>query len=294
MPTDLKYIGAQVIMRYYLVTLISHLMVYLRAKGIYSLGTVRVNRIPNCKLPNDSAIKEKPRGFSVEYVGSSYGVEVSNVLWKDNKAVRLLSTYVTVKPFISSNTQGGTPKAARYDRKSKRNAEIDCPQVIWVYNAHMEGVVLMDGLMGRYHIRSKTQDAATRIFYHLVDMATTNAYILYRRIQKETMSSEEFIELPNFRESIAAGLVGYQSKNLPGRPLMKNNLPSPSSSLSARSSRSPSQTLLSPISRRPLQPQLKQGQKSNHPIKDLRFDHFNHFPELDRITGKRSCKHCKT
>lgn len=27
------------------------LLVYLRARGIYSLGTIRFNRIPNCKLP---------------------------------------------------------------------------------------------------------------------------------------------------------------------------------------------------------------------------------------------------
>lgn len=35
------------------------LLVYLRARGIYSLGTVRVNRIPKCKLPNDAVIKKE-------------------------------------------------------------------------------------------------------------------------------------------------------------------------------------------------------------------------------------------
>lgn len=113
------------------------LLVYLRAKGIYSLGTVRVNRIPNCKLPNDSTINKKPRGFSTEFVGSSYGVEISNVLWKDNKAVRLLSTYVGVKPFARTNPNEQMAKALRYERKSKRYVEVDCPQIIREYNAHM-------------------------------------------------------------------------------------------------------------------------------------------------------------
>jgi len=80
-------------------------MVYLRAKGIYSLGTLRVNRIPNCKLPNDIAISKLPRGFSTEYVGSLYGVDITNVVWKDSKPVRFLSTYVGVKQFCSQNQE---------------------------------------------------------------------------------------------------------------------------------------------------------------------------------------------
>lgn len=35
------------------------LMVYLRARGIYSLGTIRANRIPNSKLPTDKSEEVK-------------------------------------------------------------------------------------------------------------------------------------------------------------------------------------------------------------------------------------------
>lgn len=55
-------------------------MVYLRARGIFALGTVRANRVPNCKLPLDKDVSKEERGFSCEYVGSAYGVEMSNVL----------------------------------------------------------------------------------------------------------------------------------------------------------------------------------------------------------------------
>ena len=79
------------------------LLVYLRARGIYSLGTMRVSRIPNCKLPLESAIKDKERGYSTEYVGSAYGIEISTVLWKDSKSVRLASTYVGIEPFGRAN-----------------------------------------------------------------------------------------------------------------------------------------------------------------------------------------------
>lgn len=63
------------------------LLVYLRARGIYSLGTVRVNRLPNCKLPSDNEIKSKERGYSIEYTATAYGVPLNCVLWKDNKLI---------------------------------------------------------------------------------------------------------------------------------------------------------------------------------------------------------------
>lgn len=49
----------------------------------------------------------------------------------------------------------------------------------------MGDVDMMDGLMGRYHIKAKSMNVMTRLFYHLLDMACTNAYILYRRIEAE-------------------------------------------------------------------------------------------------------------
>lgn len=190
------------------------LVVYLRSRGIYSLGTIRANRIPNCKLPLDSELKKEPRGYSCELVANVKGVDVSIVSWKDNKIVRLLSTYVGIKPFERTNTTEQQPaKATRYDRAKKSFLSIDCPQIIREYNAHMGGVDLMDGLMGRYHIHAKTMNVIMRVFYHLVDMACTNAFILHRRVQAEkrmhSSCDEELepIELPDFRIRIAEGLV---------------------------------------------------------------------------------------
>lgn len=51
------------------------------------MGTVRRNRIPNCKLPTEDSMKKVDRGSSFEYVCDYDGVEVSSVAWKDNKTV---------------------------------------------------------------------------------------------------------------------------------------------------------------------------------------------------------------
>jgi hypothetical protein len=63
------------------------LLVYLMKLGIYSLGTLWRNRIPNCKLPEDDQFKKVDRGTSEECVTTVDGVDISNVVWKDNALV---------------------------------------------------------------------------------------------------------------------------------------------------------------------------------------------------------------
>lgn len=164
------------------------LLVYLRARGIFGLGTVRSPRIPNCKFPSEKDVNKEKRGYSTEYVGSAYGCDISTVLWKDNKIVRLASTYVGIDPFVRTNPTNQPLKVTRYDRKLKKRVEVDCPQIISEYNSHMGGVDLMDGLMERYHVRMKSRDIMKRLFYHFIDMSATNAYILYRRIHAENVN----------------------------------------------------------------------------------------------------------
>lgn len=76
------------------------LVIYLAKEGIFSLGTVRVNRLRNCKLPEKNIIMKKnvPRGFYEENVATVDDIDVSAVVWKDNKPVNLLSTYVGAEP----------------------------------------------------------------------------------------------------------------------------------------------------------------------------------------------------
>lgn len=247
------------------------LLVYLRARGIYSLGTVRANRVPNCKLPADKSdeLKKAPRGYSTEFVGSAYGVEITTVLWKDTKNVRLCSTYVGTKPFQRSNPVSQPLKVPRYNRKERSYVDVDCPQIIREYNAHMGGVDLMDAYMGRNGLQIKTQDMATRIFYHLLDMSITNGFILYRRLNAEKnreADTEEYMKLKDmtmyeFRSSIAEELCASAEKRV-GRPSSVNSEPSTSNI----------------------------GKRANHPLESVRYDQMNHFPEWGT---KKSCKLCK-
>lgn len=55
-----------------------NLLTFLAFEGIHSLGTVRRNRINNCKLPNECHIKEEDRGKSYEHVVFQDGINISS------------------------------------------------------------------------------------------------------------------------------------------------------------------------------------------------------------------------
>jgi hypothetical protein len=69
------------------------LAVELRKIRFHSVGIFRRNRLPNCSLPDEKAMKKDLRGNSYKRVTNIDGKEVSTTLWKDSKLVHLLSTF---------------------------------------------------------------------------------------------------------------------------------------------------------------------------------------------------------
>lgn len=79
-------------------------MIYLKTRGIESLETVRRNRFKNVSFPSDFSMKSKDRGNMYECTAT--------VLWKDNKLVTLLSTFVDMNP---------VEHVKRFSKKKKKN-----------------------------------------------------------------------------------------------------------------------------------------------------------------------------
>lgn len=166
------------------------LLEHLAKEEILSLGTVRRNRIPNCKLPTDKEVSKKERGYSMEFVADVDGIDISNVIWKDNKVVTMVSTFV-----------GEMPKSQvrRYDKTNKRYINIDRPNIVSEYNRYMGGVDLVDSIMGYYKIMIRSKRWQVRVFYHLLDLTMANAWLLYRRVKsfqqnlKKDTSSADFV-----------------------------------------------------------------------------------------------------
>ncbi|XP_045453772.1 piggyBac transposable element-derived protein 3-like [Melitaea cinxia] len=124
------------------------LLEYLAKNGVLSLGTVRRNRIPDCKLPAEKEMSKKERGYSVKYVADVNGVDITTVAWKDNKVVNLASSFVDEMP---------KARVRRYNRKTKQYVSIDRPNIVGEYNRHIGGVDLIDSIMGRYKIQLRSK-----------------------------------------------------------------------------------------------------------------------------------------
>ncbi|CAI6355121.1 unnamed protein product [Macrosiphum euphorbiae] len=179
-------------------------MVYLEKLGKHTVGTFRRNRFPDIALMPEKEMLKKPRGTYDECLTVVDGVPITTVSWKDNKIVNVTSTYIgALEP----------TKVRRYDKKQKKNVDVEIPKIIEVYNKHMGGVDLMDSLIGRYRIIMRSKKWYIKIFYHLLDMTVVNSWLMYKKITGNTMP------LAKFREHLSVTLMQSGiAKRGKGRP----------------------------------------------------------------------------
>lgn len=238
------------------------LVTYLQTQGILTVGTIRRNRIKNCKLPEEKTMMKCERGTSQEFVASIHGMDVTSISWKDNRVVNLVSTYVGIKPPSSSNSDSQTGLSVRrFDRKEKSVKMIPCPQIIKDYNQHMGGVDLMDSFMGRHKIGMKSRKWKNRLFFHMLDMTAVNAWILHKRINKGRREYKQ-MRLIDFKLEVADVMFSYGSvePNKRGRPTSLESL---------------------------IQTKRSKPNSSNAPPKDIRLDKTDHWTIIDK---KGRCK----
>lgn len=185
-----------------------YLAVYLSKIGTPCVGTIQINRLPNCKFPKNEELKKEPRGFSQEYCAIIDSVEVSTVIYKDNSNVALLSTFIGEDP---------KTEVKRYDRKRKQHIQVPCPAIVSIYNKHMGNVDLLDSNIGRLRIKIKSRKWYLRLLYHFVDLTVINAWVLYRRVHLQ--EKEKMLTQKKFRIELAQSLckIGPKAQKR-GRP----------------------------------------------------------------------------
>ncbi|XP_045495949.1 piggyBac transposable element-derived protein 3-like [Colias croceus] len=119
------------------------LIYYLRNEmGILSLGTLRKDRLRNCKLMSDKVMMKKGRGIFQVLCDNSKRIAITK--WMDNKCIHIASSFCAQDPVSTIE---------RYDKKLKKRVVVPCPNVIKVYNKHMGGVDIADMLTSLYRIR---------------------------------------------------------------------------------------------------------------------------------------------
>ena len=123
--------------------------------------------------------------------------------WMDNKVVTVMST--TSQP-------SATGTVLRRQKDGTR-VSVPCPEAIITYNQQMGGVDRGDQLRGYYNCKVKSRKFYKYIFYFLLDVSITNAFILYKNFR----SSPTFNTIKKFRLQLARELIGeYTSRRRAG------------------------------------------------------------------------------
>ncbi len=98
-------------------------------------------------------------------------------------------------------------------QKDGSRAPVPCPSAFSLYNKFMGGVDLGDQLRGYYHVRMKCRKFYQYVAKFLLDVAITNAYVLYRLSHPGTK-----VTTLKFRDVLANEIIGdYCTRRRAGR-----------------------------------------------------------------------------
>lgn len=181
------------------VTLVNNLF----EKGTPSCGTVTENRkgFPVSLKGGKTWARTKERGdMRWTREGKTLCLQ-----WKDNKVVTMLSTLDTGDQFVE------------VDRKIKKDGKfskitVKQPYCVKRYNKYMNGVDKSDQHLSNYNILRKCVRWWKTLFFHLVDIAVVNGFILFQDHRAKNPDND-FLRRPkqyrllNFRESVIRQLA---------------------------------------------------------------------------------------
>ena len=170
---------------------------YLKDIDIHAVGTIRANRLQGCHLDCTKSLTKQGCDSYDSQVDLNSAIII--VRWMDNSIVHLASNFIGINPV-------GTIE--RWVKSANARAQLDCPQIVQEYNKSMGGVDLAHMLIALYHIEVKTTRWYIKVFWHMVDIAKVNAWLLYRHHQNQLgVPKKRQKTLLTFSKEIADGLL---------------------------------------------------------------------------------------
>lgn len=176
-------------------------------KGIYAVGTVRLNRkgLPEKLLPKNKTKNEKLGKHEFMYKSKA---PVSAIQWMDTQLVNILTTAHNPKSV-------STVKRTQKDGSKK---DITIPTAIAEYTVNMGGVDHFDHFRASYPIGRKSRRNWLRLFYFMFDAAIINSYISYIQIHKQKVHTHR-----DYRLRLARSLIdGFTGKKRTTNIIFRN------------------------------------------------------------------------
>ena len=100
--------------------------------------------------------------------------ETVYTIWKDTKCVTVGSTE------HPGHSEGMVTRNWKDKESRKQRKNVPIPLSTYYYNNFMGGVDLSDQMLKYYEVLRQTKKYWKTLFYHFIDLATVNAFILFK------------------------------------------------------------------------------------------------------------------
>uniref|UniRef100_A0A3B5AMD5 PiggyBac transposable element-derived protein 4-like n=1 Tax=Stegastes partitus TaxID=144197 RepID=A0A3B5AMD5_9TELE len=172
----------------------------LSEKNIACCGTIRQHHTGFPQNRTNDLPKKAERG-DIRWIRDG---KLLFVKWMDTREVAMCST-------MHQAYSGLTVKRKVKEAGEWKNKLIPVPDSIIDYNRNMGGVDLSDALMTYYNISHKTMKWYKTLFYHFVEIATVNSFLLHKelfKLRKDPTQTKPFTQ-KTYREQLAQEMLEF-------------------------------------------------------------------------------------
>lgn len=127
------------------------------------------------------------------------------VKWFDSKPIHLASTKLGIDPKDSCQ---------RWSSQEKKYIEINRPAIVREYNKYMGGVDLLDRVIAKYPMSSRTNKWTIRCIYAFFDFSAAASWLQYRQTCRAAgIPKKEIKDYLDFKFELAKSLLFAHSEN---------------------------------------------------------------------------------